>query len=290
MIRNILRSILAVVLKNCPDGFRVRYFFYRNYGFFPKLSSPTLFNERVTQRILFEKNPIFSLLADKYRVRDFIGKVLGHEYLIPLIKASDIPDDLLEIQDWSGLVVKPNHAAGMIRIYDNDPGIEEKLKLIGLAKKWLSVDFSKYANEWHYSKIKPIILAEKKITKGNEIPRDYKFHCFKQADGSINYVLQLVDGRFSNESRGYYLNSLDNLVWYHGAGNHLLDNNEINILHDAICLNKKVMDNLNLNYVRIDWYIVGEKLFFGEITCTPGAGRSNEFGLDLEVQMFKWWL
>ncbi|MCS4410022.1 hypothetical protein MU420_23245, partial [Klebsiella pneumoniae] len=45
----------------------------------------------------------------------------------------------------------------------------------------------------------------------------------------------------------------------------------------------------DFNYVRIDWYILGDRIYFGEITFTPGAGIGNEFGPVLEKQMAEWW-
>lgn len=78
------------------------------------------------------------------------------------------------------------------------------------------------------------------------------------------------------------------MVWSHGAGNHLLSNNEIAVLNEVILLNKRLILN-DFNYVRIDWYILGDRIYFGEITFTPGAGIGNEFGPALEKQMAEWW-
>lgn len=265
---------------------KIRYF--RVYKKWPNFKKPQTFNEKVLRRIAHDKNPIFSELADKYAVREFIQESIGPDVLIPLVFDTKNPQDLLKIEDWSGKVMKPNHAAGLIKIFDKNISTEEKKKHIKDMHKWLEVDYSKQSDEWHYSLIEPRILVEKKITPHNEIPRDYKFHCFRQKDGSINYVLQLVDGRFGKESRAYYLNSLDNCAYHHGGGNHHLSDVETANINKIFDFNNKIMGE-NFTYLRIDWYLIEGAIYFGEITCTPGAGVSNEFGEELEKVMCDWW-
>ena len=111
-----------------------------------------------------KKNPIFAELADKYKVRKFISKRIGEDVLIPLILDTKDPIDLLQVKDWSGTVIKPNHAAGLIEIFDENPTDDQKNKVIEEAKQWLNLDFSKISDEWHYSLIEPRLLMEKKIT------------------------------------------------------------------------------------------------------------------------------
>lgn len=273
-----------------PNSIKVRFGYYLTYKKFPNLFCPATFNEKVSKRIVFEKNPLFSQLSDKYLVREFIEKKIGSKFLIPLIFHSNRPEELSSLEFWKGTVIKPNHAAGMIKIFDKEPTDLEKKQTIAEARKWLLVDYSKFGGEAHYSEISPCILVEKKITRQDEIPRDYKFHFFRQKDGSFKYVLQVVDGRFGIESRGYYLDSLNDCVWFHGAGKHNLSELEKSHLYEAIELNKKIFEGEKFNYLRIDWYLVDTKLYFGELTFTPGAGRTNEFGPELETIMSEYWV
>ena len=288
MIKTVLLSGWSFLLKVMPRKYRVKLCYFKNFRRWPNINNPTTFNEKVLKRVLEEREPIYGRLADKLAVRDYVIDKVGMAYLIPLIHSSEDPDSILLVHDWSGIVIKPNHAAGMIEIFDSNPSMDAKYNIVKKVRNWLSIDFSNESDEWHYSLIKPKVLVERKITSNNLIPRDYKFHCFSHGGDEINYVLQLVDGRFGNESRGYYLNSLDNLVWCHGVGNHMLTEQEKIILHQIIDLNAKLFER-SWRYVRIDWYIVDGQAFFGEMTFTPGAGRSNEFGVDLESKMFDFW-
>lgn len=284
------KSTIKFLYGFLPSTLKLKIGYFRKFKKWPDVSNPKTFNEKVLNRIVYDRNELYSFFTDKYLVRDFIKKNINKDVLIPLIAVSENPKDLLEINDWSGCVLKPNHGAGMIKIFDTNPNIDVKKNTIALAESWLKLDYSKSSDEWHYSKIKPLLLLEKKITNQNEIPRDYKFHCFKQKDGSLNYVLQLVDGRFGEESRGYYLNSFEKCVSFHGAGRHKLSSSEIKFLNIMQEYNKKIINVIDINYLRIDWYLVDEKIYFGELTFTPGGGRSNEFGSDLEKTMFNYWV
>ncbi len=75
------------------------------------------------------------------------------------------------------------------------------------------------------------------------------------------------------------------MVWSHGAGNHLLSNNEVAVLNEVILLNKRLILN-DFNYVRIDWYILGDRIYFGEITFTPGL----ELEMNLDLSWKNKWL
>ena len=285
-----LKSLIDFLCKGLPPTLKIKMDYFRQYKKWPNTISPQTFNEKVLKRIIYDRNELYPIFADKYLVRDFIEKIIGKDVLIPLIAATENPKDLLEISDWSNCVLKPNHGAGMVKIFDQNPDIELKKSTLKLAESWLLVDFSRVSGEWHYSKIKPLLLLEKKITKGKEIPRDYKFHCFKQKDGSLKYVLQLVDGRFGTESRGYYNNSFKECVWSHGAGKHELTIDEQRFLPKMLEFNQKILNKVDINYIRIDWYLIDGKIYFGELTLTPGAGQSKEFGDNLENIMSDYWI
>ena len=289
MIKDMLKQIYRRLTRSLPIDTKAKIAYFRSYNKWPNINKPKTFNEKILRRMLKDKNKRYAELADKYLVREYVSKKIGAEFLIPLVYFTNEPESLLNINDWSGLVIKPNHAAGLIFISDDNPTIDSKRKIIDEAKTWLQIDYSKKCYEWHYSLIKPMILVEEKIKTNHSIPRDYKFHCFKQKDGDIKYVLQLVDGRFGEESRGYYLNSLDTLAWHHGAGKHELSEHEKKMLGKVISLNNKLLGE-EFNYARIDWYVTEEQLYFGEITFTPGAGGSNEFGSKLEKIMSDWWV
>lgn len=282
----VFQNFLKLIGVSRENRIKLRYFI--NYRKWPNTSLPNSFNEKLSKKMIESDLSIYSNLVDKFKVRAFVSDLIGKDVLIPLLLKTENPEDLLKIEDWSNTVIKPSHASGMIFIFDEDPNYKTKIQIVSQSKKWLNFDYSKLANESQYENMERNILMERKITPKGYIPRDYKFHCFKSKNGNINYVLQLVDGRFGKESRGYYVNSFEDLVWTSGNGNHQISENEKFYLRKCIHYNELIM-NTGFDYLRIDWYIENHNIYFGELTFTTGAGCGNEFGQELERVMFDFW-
>ncbi|WP_369607778.1 hypothetical protein [Helicobacter trogontum] len=55
------------------------YFIYRHkkiFGYTPNFRNPQTFNEKIIHRILFDRNPIYTALADKLKARIYIAERL----------------------------------------------------------------------------------------------------------------------------------------------------------------------------------------------------------------------
>ena len=64
--------------------------FKENVGYEIDFSKkPKTFNEKIQFRKLYDKNPLYSICADKYRVREYVKNKIGEEYLIPLYLVTD---------------------------------------------------------------------------------------------------------------------------------------------------------------------------------------------------------
>lgn len=262
------------------------YKFIKAHKAFPNRKKPNFFNEKVRYRMKHDRNHLYTLLSDKVTARDYISNKIGDKFLVPIRYILDSPQDVLrDTVVLDGTVIKSNHGAGMVLVYDG----RDKYEVAQLCNSWMKTDFSEFLNELHYSKITPRLIIEESLCDENGVPNDYKFHVFKSLNGQFNYVLQLVNGRFDKESRAYYLNGLEDsdLVYHHGNGNHQLPSEHKEILMQAAELSKKLCTDFD--YVRVDWYVSQGKLYFGELTFTPGASFSFEFGTELEKKMGAFW-
>lgn len=289
MKKGITLSFLKFFYQNLPNNFKVKLGYFIFHKTFPNIKNPTNLNEKILNRILYEKNEMYSMLADKFLVREYIKKVLGEELLVPLVLVTQEPRELLQ-QPLKNTVVKPNHGAGMVQIYDNEPSLVEKKQLIAQCKQWLKTDYSKAGGEWHYSQIKPYILVEKKITSAGESLRDYKFHRFLQQDGSYKQLLQVIAERSTNgyETAFFDVNRLDEIL--HSPFNYTfsLTDFEKKYVNQIVSLNEKICPENG--YLRIDWYITEEQIYFGEITLTPGSGKSKSLAGVFGKEMGKLWV
>ncbi|MDU7143604.1 MAG: ATP-grasp fold amidoligase family protein, partial [Anaerococcus vaginalis] len=77
------------------------------------LENPKSFNEKLQWLKLYDRNPLYTKLVDKYKVREYISEKIGEGYLIPLLGVWDDPEDI----DFDSLpnkfVLKCNHNSGL---------------------------------------------------------------------------------------------------------------------------------------------------------------------------------
>ncbi|WP_104498385.1 ATP-grasp fold amidoligase family protein [Acinetobacter indicus] len=284
-----LRFIYKKTLDFLPPYLRISLQYFRIFKQFPNLTKPTTINEKILKRILHEKDPNFAFYADKHAVRSYIAETLGGEYLVPLIAVYKDAKDIVTLNEWENIVIKPNHGAGMVKIIENEPDKYEKQLLVQLCEKWLSKDFSQVCDEWHYSLIPPMLVVERKITDPDENLRDYKFHRFLQSDGHFKQVLQVVAERSEHgyETVFFDVNHLDEILHSPFGYQLTLSDMEKKAIKQILDLNEYLC--VAYSYVRLDWYITRKKIYFGEITFTPGAGRSQSFAGQFGVEMGKLW-
>jgi TupA-like ATPgrasp len=282
MKRKLRRLVPALVLEH--------HDYRKAHGSLPNIWKPTRFTEKVVRRKFFDRNPLYSELSDKYKVRDHIARMVGQDVLVPLVLATKTPTDLLRMTCWAKKVIKPNHGAMMIEIVgEEEPDDTEKRRIVSQCESWLGIDFSRRANEYHYSRIDPHILVEDHIGDNGQPPIECKVHCFPQSGGAVEVMLQIIAGRFEAPSMAFYLGRLtpDARVRTTGDDPPTIESIDRDLLERAIAHSKTLCQGLD--YVRIDWLVTERKLYFSEMTFTPGAGLSTSFGPDLDRYLAGLW-
>lgn len=285
-----LRKGLLCLLKKIPWSYQDRIYYFYKFKRFPNIHKPKLFNEKIMYRKFVTGDYIrYGNLSDKVLVRSYIAKMIGAEYLVPLLHESDDPASLLELNTLKNTVIKANHGSGMVEIVLEEPDSIRKQQLVRQCEEWLKQDFSLQSREIHYRYIKPRILVEQYMGDGKLAAIDYKFHMFNKQDGNFEYVLQVIYNRCGNGplSMNFYVNSLQQCFYkIRDTGLDISDNKDT--LEKALCLSKKLANDFD--YVRVDWYINAGQVYFGELTFTPGAGMVTGLGMGLDKMMGEMWV
>ncbi len=236
----------------------------RTYDF----DNPKLFTEKINSRKL-DKNPLFTLCADKIKVRDYVKEKIGEKYLIPVyFTCKKLTDEYYEKMPKS-CVLKTASGSGTIKIiYDKDK--ENKQDIINLMKKYQKVDFSYVWGEMFYKKIKNDIICETLLLdkKGN-VPADYKIHCFNN-NGNIKCFLQIEFDRFKEHRRNIYDEKFNLLNLTTGLDNYKGKVSKPKNYDEMIEISKKLSEDFD--YVRVDLYNLDGKIYFGELTFTHNSG------------------
>jgi hypothetical protein len=81
-------------LKFIPDDIFIKFQFKRVFRKPLDLTNPTTFNEKIQWLKLFDRNPLYTILSDKYNVRNFISGKVGQKYLVPLLGTWNDPNDI----------------------------------------------------------------------------------------------------------------------------------------------------------------------------------------------------
>jgi hypothetical protein len=242
----------------------------KRVGRFPNLKRPVTFNEMILWHCL-HPDPRWAQLTDKLSVREYVRRKIGDEYLIPLVA---VPDTFTqEVFDSlpSSFVMKANHGCGFVKVvWDKSKTSFEELNR--LASQWLGTNFYHASRERHYRDIKPRIFFEKVLLeKSGKIPADLKLHVFGRRPGGPIIYPTVISDRFGDIRGDVYDAQWNRLELALGDYKRsevaaLSPSNWAEIVRIATLLAK------DLGYVRVDLYSIGDKIYFGELTFTPGAG------------------
>lgn len=79
------------------------------------LKNPQTFNEKIQWLKLYNRNPLYTTLVDKYKVREYIREKIGEEYLIPLVGGPYKCIDEINLDELhEQFVLKCNHDSGSV--------------------------------------------------------------------------------------------------------------------------------------------------------------------------------
>jgi len=251
--------------------------FKRVHGFWPNFVQPTRFSEKLWHRMLHDRATRLTLVSDKFRVREYVANRVGEKYLIPLLwhgrNVEGIPYDTLPVK----FVIKANHGCGYNIIVTNKHSLNRRETAATLTR-WLNENFcqDKYLGiAWGYKDITPEILIEEFLEQDGKPPIDYKFYCF----GGRVEVCSLHFDRFTGHRTVTVGRSFETLDF----GSDSLPSDSEWLRPSNYQEMVSVAENLadGFDFVRVDLYSIGERVFFGEITPYP-AGVSSFHALDLK--------
>ena len=170
-VKQIIKSII-------PNKIYLMYYFKRKMGYIPDLTHPITFNEKLNWMKLYDHNPIYTIMADKYLVKEYVAKKIGEQYIIPLIAIYENIDEIILSELPNQFVLKTTHDSGGIVICrdKNNFDVDKAKKRL---KKHLDRNYYYNWREWPYKNIVPRILAEvyMKDQKFENLPV-YKILCF----------------------------------------------------------------------------------------------------------------
>jgi len=273
MKESVKKALKSVVTTFSPE-LTCRILFYSAFRRRLDTKNPKTLDEKLcTMKITeYAHHPLIPLCVDKYRVREYVtskglGSLLNECYAV-----YERPDDI----DWEALpqsfVLKCNHGCGYNILCPSKKDLDIPAARRRL-KRWMREDYWRLNAELNYRGIPKRIICEKYLcSEEHPVLKDYKVYCFHGKP----YCMMVCVGRGEGKTRFYFFDPDWNL---------LRINPDSIAAPEGLTVEKpagvremfeyaRILSE-DFRFVRVDFFQVGEKIIFGEMTFTPASGMDK---------------
>ena len=244
---------------------------------------PRTFNEKLQYKLMYDRRKLIAVTADKVAVRDYVQKKTPELKLPKLLAVFDDEAELMANVPPGPWVMKGAHGAGMVLI--SKPGATvPREEIRKAAREWMKTDYSVLYWEWQYHEMPRRVLFEEFLGDGTGPPADYKFFVFHRKVRLIT-----VDrGRFGAHTRDLFYPDWTHLPSKKGIAKvSAVPPARPAALERMIAVAEKLGEDTD--FVRVDLYLIGDEIYFGELTHSPAAGRVPFEDAKLESELGSYW-
>lgn len=276
-------SGLGVSLAISDEEFlRRKYRFYM--GKEPDLIDPKTYTEKLQWLKMHDHRPEYTIMVDKCAAKQLVAERVGSQYVIPTLGVWNDPDDIDFDMLPEQFVLKCTHDSGGLVICKD----KSKLDLDTVRKKLrkcLKRDYYSVHREWPYKNVQRRIIAETYMEDAVDAElRDYKFFTF----GGKPKVLYIAQGRGKGEPTV--------ADFYDMEFQHL----PFTIDHDVapkpphppenFALMQQLAEKLSAGtpQLRVDFYEVNGKVYFGEMTFFHCSGFAAFHPEEWDMTFGRW--
>lgn len=256
--------------------------FKRHTGYELDLEHPRTFNEKLQWLKLYNHNPLYTTLVDKYAVKDYVAGKIGEEYLIPTLGVWDHYDDIDFGKLPNSFVIKCTHDSGSIVLVE-DKRLFESNGVKDEFERKLNINYYWMGREWPYKNVSPRIIAEPFMSSPEEMV-DYKFMCF---DGKPRVIFTCTE-RFHSDGLKVTFFDLNwkrlNFERHYPASKKKIER-PYNL---ELMVNLAEILSEGIPFVRVDFYEIRGKVYFGEFTFFPGGGMEEFTPLEWDYKLGEW--
>ena len=251
-----------------PDDLFLKKEFKLRMGKKLNLDNPRTFNEKLQWLKIHNRKPEYTVMVDKYAAKQYVADRIGEEYIIPTLGVWNHFDDI----DFDSLpnqfVLKCTHDSGGLAICKDKLTFDKEA-----AKKkiehYLKRKYYYIHREWPYKNVQPRIIVEKYMSDDiNKELNDYKLMCF---NGKVKATF-VCTNRFSENGLNvtFYDTDWNRLPFERHYPASKVEIEKPKTYDEMVKLAERLAENIP--FVRVDFYEVKGKIYFGELTFFPGSG------------------
>lgn len=255
--------------RNMSDEQFLKMQFKNVHGYEPDLKNPKTFNEKLQWMKLYDRKELYTTMVDKLAVKKYVSSLIGEEYVIPLLGVWDSFDEI----DFDALpdqfVLKVSHDSGGLVVCTDQSKLDKRAARKKIERS-LHTDYYMVHREWPYKNVPRKIIAEKYMAdeSGYEL-KDYKFFCF---DGEVKALYVASDRTSETEETkcDFFDTDFNRLPLVNGHPN----SNKPVQKPKGLDKMKELAAQLSKGFpeLRIDFYDVDGKIYFGEFTFFHYSG------------------
>lgn len=269
------------ILKYCPkimsDKWWISTIWQMSRGYKLNWENPTTYNEKLQWLKLYDRNPLYTTLVDKYDAKKWLADKYGVEYVVPTIGIYQSTKEICYDKLPEQFVIKCTHDSGSTFICKDKNNFDWQYVCQKLENR-LKFNFYYEQREWMYKKLSRRIIIEPLLLSNiGKIPNDFK--CFF-INGNLEFIYVSYDREGVND-RCVYDRDWNRLPFvYVSRCDYRSKMNISNVskpksLHKMIEIGSSIAQLFKT--VRVDFYEVDGKLLLGEITLFHGGGSDSFF-------------
>lgn len=257
-------SLIRMIAPVLSDKTYLSKMFYYMMGRQINWEKPETYSEKLQWLKLYDRNPEYTKLVDKYEVKSYVTQKVGEQYVAKTLGVYDRPEEI----DFAALpqrfVLKTTHGGGNCGvIICKDKSKIDNEKTIATLKSSLKQDLYRDSREWPYKNVKKRVLVEEFLEdKETGELRDYKFFCF---DGKVKALFVATERQTREEP---YFNFFDkdykplDIKQGHPRSDNWPERPEK--FSEMVYIAEKL--SAGIPHVRVDLYQANGKVYFGEYT------------------------
>jgi hypothetical protein len=262
--------LMVLTARLWPAELYLKCYYYLHLHEWPNLKHPQNFTEKLNWLKLHDRRPLYTKLADKCEVKKYVSGKIGSDKIIPLLGVWDHFDEIDFDQLPDQFVLKCTHDSGGFWIC-KDRSIFNQEEARQFFNKELRKNYYWNKREWVYKDIKPRIIAEPYIDSlGKPESFEYKLTCMNGVCKVFTICTGIAHSDFELRTNDHYDRDFNHLPWYAYYKN---SKKPVQIPPQA----KEIIEyaeklSEGIPQVRVDFYVINDKVYFGEMTFYTWAG------------------
>lgn len=274
-------SIPALFAK-VSDRYAIEQLWKQRMDYPLDLRDPTTFCEKLQWLKLYNRNPIYHKLVDKYEVKTWVTDRIGAEYVA---KTYALYNSLSEI-DFNSLpeafVLKCTHNSGSFVICPDKNKLNKEKALETIKKGLSQKNYYIQSREWVYKGVKPRIIAEELLEDNTFVDLvNYKFWCFN-GEPRLMYITVKTDDIWEN----FYDMDFRPIDITHGFRKYEGEIKKPETFEQMKVIARKL--SAGIPHVRVDLYQIQGQVKFSELTFYDWGGFKPISPMEWNYKIGSW--